>query len=76
MPGIAYNHNYQLGDKYNTLEECSAYCAKYSNCLGGTYYPEIHKCFFAVNALQSQTHPNGNAISFKMERTASTETKQ
>jgi len=76
MRGIAYNHNYQLGDKYNTLEECSAYCAKYSNCLGGTYYPGIHTCFFVVNALQSQTHPNGNAISFKMERTASTETKQ
>jgi hypothetical protein len=76
MPGIAYNHNNFLGDTCNTIEECSAYCARHSDCLGGTFYPEIHKCFFVINALQAQTHRNDAAISFKIERAAATETKQ
>ena len=76
MPGIAYNHNYFLGGEYNSLEECSAFCATDPACKGGTFYPEIKKCFFVINALQAQTHPNDKAISFKMERGASTDTNQ
>ena len=73
LPGIAYNHNYFLGGEYNSLEDCSAFCATDPACKGGTFYPEVKKCFFVINELQSRTHPNDKAISFQMKPTASLE---